>query len=81
VNHDVDFDVSAPRSAGLLLEIFPIGQPGRVGLSVFNVGPETLSQAEAIRTLLAAAEQLAASGTWRAEIPESLRPRPDTPQG
>lgn len=66
---DKDYDVSAPRSAGLIVEVFPIGEPGKVGLAVHNAGPERLTQDEAVALLLQAAASLDASATWPGRLP------------
>jgi hypothetical protein len=51
-------DLPVPRSAGLLVEIYPVGQPGVVGLSIHNTGPYALAHDEAVRLLRNAAERL-----------------------
>lgn len=47
-------------SAGVLVQILPVGQPGLVALCVESVGPEPLDRDEMVRTLRAAADQLEA---------------------
>lgn len=64
-DHNRDWDLSAPRTAGLLIEVFPVGKAGIVGVAVHNAGPASLSQDEAVMVLRRAAEQLAVSATWR----------------
>lgn len=41
----------APRTAALLIEVKPIGEPGRVALMISNMGPEQLSPAESVTVL------------------------------
>ncbi len=65
VDNTYDGDTTQPRTAGLLVEVFPIGEPGVVGIAVHNTGPEPLTQDEAVRLLASAVMQLDASATWR----------------
>lgn len=46
----------APRTAALLIEVKPIGEPGRVALMISNMGPEQLSPAESVKVLRVALE-------------------------
>lgn len=64
-DNDYNGDTTRPRTAGLLVEVFPIGKPGVVGLAIHNIGPEPLSQDEAVRVLANAVLQLNESATWR----------------
>lgn len=48
-------DGEQPRTAGLLIEVVPVGQPGRVRYRVRNVGPIELQPIERVRVLIAVA--------------------------
>lgn len=47
------------RSAGLLIEVHPSGQPGRILLAVHDAGPVRLTRAEAMDVLAKAMVQVA----------------------
>lgn len=53
-----EIGVIVERSAGVLVEVYPIGEPGRVAFLVSNYGPEPLARDEVVRTLRAAADQM-----------------------
>ncbi len=55
---------TAPPSAKLLVEIYPIGMPGRVGVAVHNVGREKLTKDEAVRVLREALDGLENAPAW-----------------
>lgn len=65
-NHEYDGDTTQPRTAGLLVEVFPIGKSGVVGIGIHNIGPQRLAQDEAVRLLANAVMQLNESATWKA---------------
>lgn len=57
---DVGWDEAAPHrsTAGLVVQVYPIGEPGMVRLSVHNVGPVELSDREAAHLLRSAADSI-----------------------
>lgn len=50
----------AGRSGGVIVEVFPVGVPGKVVILPRNVGPYQLSRDEAIRVLKQGIETLEA---------------------
>lgn len=44
------------RTAGVIVEVFPVGQPGIVGIRVRNTGPLDMTPAEMASALRQAAE-------------------------
>lgn len=46
------------RTAGVLVEVIPVDQPGQVAYVVRNVGPVMLAKDEVVRALRAAADQV-----------------------
>jgi hypothetical protein len=49
---------TAPRTAGVLVEVYSVGKPGTVAHTVHNVGPVELSRVEIVRLLRSAADAL-----------------------
>lgn len=70
------------RTAALMVEVYPIGQPGRVFYLVTDRGPEPLTRAEIIRALRAAADQIESNppppaGDWHSS-PEDDQEQPES---
>ncbi len=53
------------RTAGLVVELFPLIERNMVGVTVYNTGPTTLNRDEARRLLQTAIEQLDDDPGWR----------------
>lgn len=49
---------SSKRSAAVLVEVYPVGKPGTVGITATNLGPEPLSTQEAVELLRTVADQM-----------------------
>lgn len=68
------------KRAGLLVEVYAVGEPGVVAMRVVNLGPVKLTRDEAARLLREATEQIEVTWPAHGEVAASDEEVPTCPK-